>query len=85
MSRLTWEYGRTVGHVGASDQVLSLDHLLASGELNAGDAILLLGTGPGANLACMAVRILHRPHWADAGNTGPRALAAATTALSKEA
>jgi 3-oxoacyl-[acyl-carrier-protein] synthase-3 len=65
MSRLTWEYGRTIGHVGASDQVLSLDHLLVSGELNAGDNLLLLGTGTGANLACMAVRILHRPHWAE--------------------
>ncbi|OJT27219.1 crotonobetainyl-CoA--carnitine CoA-transferase [Archangium sp. Cb G35] len=69
MSRLTWEYGRTIGHVGASDQVLSLDHLLVSGELDAGDTLLLLGTGPGANLACMAVRILHRPHWASAGDT----------------
>lgn len=64
MSRLTWEYGRTIGHIGASDQVLSLDHLLVSGELNAGDNLLLLGTGVGANIACMAVRILHRPHWA---------------------
>jgi 3-oxoacyl-[acyl-carrier-protein] synthase-3 len=63
MSRLTWEYGRTIGHLGASDQVLSLDHLLVSGELNAGDNLLLLGTGPGANIACMAVRILHRPRW----------------------
>jgi 3-oxoacyl-[acyl-carrier-protein] synthase-3 len=68
MSRLTWEYGRTIGHVGASDQVLSLDHLLVSGELDAGDTLLLLGTGPGANLACMAVRILHRPHWAAVGD-----------------
>ena len=40
MSRLTWEYGRTIGHVGASDQVLSLDHLLVSGELNARDNLL---------------------------------------------
>ncbi|ADO68183.1 crotonobetainyl-CoA--carnitine CoA-transferase [Stigmatella aurantiaca] len=65
MSRLTWEYGRTIGHVGASDQVLSLDHLLVSGELNTGDNLLLLGTGPGANIACMAVRILHRPPWTE--------------------
>ncbi|ATB39409.1 3-oxoacyl-ACP synthase III [Cystobacter fuscus] len=63
MSRLTWEYGRTIGHIGACDQVLSLDHLLVSGELNEGDNLLLLGTGVGANIACMAVRILHRPHW----------------------
>ncbi len=70
MSRLAWDYGRTVGHVGASDQVLALDHLLLSGALNAGDSVLLLGTGPGANIACMAVRILHRPAWADAGGTG---------------
>lgn len=70
MSRLTWEYGRTIGHIGASDQVLSLDHLLVSGELNAGDNLLLLGTGPGANLACMAVRILHRPGWAEVEDVG---------------
>ncbi|OJH38202.1 ketoacyl-ACP synthase III family protein [Cystobacter ferrugineus] len=65
MSRLTWEYGRTIGHVGACDQVLSLDHLLVSGELKEGDNLLLLGTGTGANISCMAVRILHRPRWAD--------------------
>jgi 3-oxoacyl-[acyl-carrier-protein] synthase III len=42
MERSTWDYGRTVGHCGASDQLLSLDHVLETGELGPGDHILLM-------------------------------------------
>lgn len=63
MSRTTWPYGRTVGHVGASDQILSFEHLVATGELRPGDRLLMLGSGPGANIACAAIEILHEPDW----------------------
>jgi 3-oxoacyl-[acyl-carrier-protein] synthase-3 len=41
------ELGLRVGHLGASDQVVALDHLLRSGEVADGDHVLLLGIGVG--------------------------------------
>ncbi|MGW1003603.1 ketoacyl-ACP synthase III family protein [Streptomyces sp. NPDC002520] len=64
MSRTTWSYGRTIGHVGASDQTLSFEHLVTTGELKPGDWLLMLGSGPGANIAAAAIEILEEPDWA---------------------
>ncbi|MGW7413527.1 ketoacyl-ACP synthase III family protein [Streptomyces sp. NPDC054863] len=63
MEKSTWEFGRTVGHLGASDQIISLDHLLKSGELAPGDHLLMLGVGPGVTLSSAVVRILHPAPW----------------------
>jgi 3-oxoacyl-[acyl-carrier-protein] synthase III len=63
MSRSTWDYGRTIGHCGASDQIISLDHELATGRLKPGDHMLMLGTGPGVNISAAAVEILSVPEW----------------------
>jgi 3-oxoacyl-[acyl-carrier-protein] synthase-3 len=63
MSRSTWEYGRKIGHCGASDQLLALDHLLGTRELGPGDHLLMLGTGPGVIVSAAMVRILSTPHW----------------------
>jgi 3-oxoacyl-[acyl-carrier-protein] synthase III len=63
MSRSTWDYGRTIGHCGASDQVIALDHELAAGQLKPGDHMLMLGTGPGVNISAAVVEILARPEW----------------------
>ncbi|MGZ3145660.1 ketoacyl-ACP synthase III family protein [Lentzea chajnantorensis] len=65
MSRSTWEFGRTVGHLGASDQVVSLDHLLSAGELGPGDHLLMLGVGPGVTLSAAVVGIDHPAPWLD--------------------
>jgi 3-oxoacyl-[acyl-carrier-protein] synthase III len=67
MSMSTWEFGRTVGHLGASDQVVSLDHLLSTGALCAGDHLLMLGVGPGVTLSCAVVKILAPAPWHDPG------------------
>ncbi|MEU6095307.1 ketoacyl-ACP synthase III family protein [Streptomyces sp. NPDC047079] len=63
LEKSTWEFGRTVGHLGASDQIVSLDHLLKVGELAAGDHLLMLGVGPGVTLSSAVVRILHPAPW----------------------
>ncbi|MFC4492551.1 ketoacyl-ACP synthase III family protein [Streptomyces ovatisporus] len=63
MEKSVWEFGRTVGHLGASDQTVSLDHLLSAGELPPGSHLLMLGVGPGVTLSCAVVRIVHTPPW----------------------
>ncbi|GGN27810.1 hypothetical protein GCM10011578_063380 [Streptomyces fuscichromogenes] len=66
MSLSTWEQGRTVGHIGASDQVVALEQLLLCGELRRGDHFLMLGVGPGLNIACAVIEIVGTPHWSAA-------------------
>lgn len=63
MERTTWQFGRGVGHTGASDQVLSVNHLLVTGQLAAGDHLLLYGGAP-ATMSCAVVEILDVPAWA---------------------
>jgi 3-oxoacyl-[acyl-carrier-protein] synthase-3/clorobiocin biosynthesis protein CloN2 len=63
MSKSTWAFGSTVGHCGASDQIMALDHLLGTGELHPGDHLLMLGTGPGVLLSSAVVQILETPSW----------------------
>ncbi|WP_405868087.1 ketoacyl-ACP synthase III family protein [Streptomyces sp. NBC_01515] len=65
MSLSTWEQGRTVGHIGASDQLVALEQLLLSGELQHGDHFLMLGVGPGLNIACAVIEIIETPHWSN--------------------
>ncbi|MGB8940084.1 MAG: ketoacyl-ACP synthase III family protein [Streptomyces sp.] len=65
MSASTWEFGRTLGHLGASDQMISLDQLVTTGELGPGDHMLMLGLGPGVTLSCAVVKILAPAPWCD--------------------
>lgn len=65
MERTTWQFGRGVGHTGASDQLLSLNHLLVTGQLTAGDHLLLYGGAP-ATLSCAVLEIRDVPEWAGA-------------------
>jgi 3-oxoacyl-[acyl-carrier-protein] synthase-3 len=66
MALSTWEQGRTVGHIGASDQMVALEQLLLSGSLHSGDHFLMLGVGPGLNIACAVIEIIDDPHWSAA-------------------
>jgi 3-oxoacyl-[acyl-carrier-protein] synthase III len=65
MSAGTWDFGRTVGHMGASDQIVSLDNLLVTGQLSPGDRILLVGGSPGYSVASLILTILDLPSWLD--------------------
>ncbi|RJQ80815.1 ketoacyl-ACP synthase III family protein [Amycolatopsis panacis] len=63
VSKSTWEFGRRIGHCGAADQFLALEHLLVSGELVSGDHVLLLGQAPGVVLSAGVVQVLEIPEW----------------------
>ena len=61
----TWQFGADIGHTGASDQLLSLNHLLTTGKVAPGDKVLLAGGAPGFSLSCAVVEILDVPDWTD--------------------
>ncbi len=63
MDRTTWQFGRGIGHTGASDQLLSLNHLLVTGQLGPGDHVLLCGGAP-ATVSSAVIEILDVPEWA---------------------
>lgn len=63
-SRTTWDFSRTVGHLGAGDQFASLDHLVISGKAKPGDRCVLVSVGAGYSWGCAVVDILQRPDWA---------------------
>ena len=65
MDQTTWQFGRGIGHTAASDQWLSLNHLLVTGQLAAGDHVLLAGGAPAA-VSCAVLEILDVPEWARA-------------------
>ncbi|MFF5113927.1 ketoacyl-ACP synthase III family protein [Streptosporangium sp. NPDC000509] len=64
MDRSTWEFGRAIGHCGASDHILSFEHLVRTGELKPGEHMLMLGTAPGLVLSCAIVQVLEQTAWA---------------------
>lgn len=48
-----WDYGRSIGHTGVSDQLVGLSRLLENGFLRAGSRVLLIGAGNGLSLAAL--------------------------------
>ncbi|GAB2928262.1 ketoacyl-ACP synthase III family protein [Streptomyces heilongjiangensis] len=74
VERATWEFARTVGHLGAGDQIAGFNDLLERRELAAGDRVLLVGGGSGFSCTCAVVEILDVPRWEPlrgAGGAGP--------------
>ena len=80
LSRSAWEFGRTIGHCGASDQVLALEHLVLTRELGPGDHLLMLGQGPGVALSGAVVEIAYSPLWAQQETARPLGPANGTSA-----
>ncbi|HWH01648.1 MAG TPA: ketoacyl-ACP synthase III family protein [Pilimelia sp.] len=56
-----WGFGRTVGHLGAGDQIAGLDHLLATRAVRRGDLVLLFGVGVGFTVAATLIEIVADP------------------------
>jgi 3-oxoacyl-[acyl-carrier-protein] synthase-3 len=54
--------GRRLGHLGACDHIVALDHLLATGQLEVGDHVLMTGNG-GTSFGCALIRIEAPPPW----------------------
>ncbi|MDH6120750.1 3-oxoacyl-[acyl-carrier-protein] synthase-3 [Kitasatospora sp. GAS204A] len=57
-SRSTWQWSRSVGHLGAADQFAGLDRLRTSGALRPGQRCLLAGIGAGFSWSCAVVELL---------------------------
>jgi 3-oxoacyl-[acyl-carrier-protein] synthase-3 len=55
--RTMTEFGLRVGHMGASDQVVALRHLLDSGSAGPGDRVLLLGIGVGMTWTAVVLEL----------------------------
>ncbi|MFJ9430409.1 ketoacyl-ACP synthase III family protein [Streptomyces sp. NPDC101490] len=53
----TWEFTRSIGHIGAADPFIGLERLWTRGEVGPGDRVLLLAAGPGMEVACAVVEI----------------------------
>jgi 3-oxoacyl-[acyl-carrier-protein] synthase-3 len=50
-------FGLELGHLGASDQVVALEHLLVTGAAHIGAHVLLLGAGVGMTWTAAVLRI----------------------------
>lgn len=64
MSRSTWDYGKTVGHMGACDMAVTLNHLVTTGRLAPGDNILMTTSGAGWVSSSAVFTIEDVPAWA---------------------
>lgn len=63
IEKSTRDYGAGIGHIGASDHMISLHHLLTTGQLEVGDYVLLAGMSPGVTYKAAVVQILDIPSW----------------------
>ncbi|MFC8531452.1 ketoacyl-ACP synthase III family protein [Nocardia sp. NPDC057227] len=58
VERTTWALARTVGHLGAGDQIAGLAHLRERDLLRTGDAVLLAGVGAGFSWSAAVAEVL---------------------------
>ena len=63
LARTTWDWSRTVGHLGAGDQFAGLGHLVDSGKARPGDRCVLISVGAGYTWGCAVVEITGTPTW----------------------
>jgi 3-oxoacyl-[acyl-carrier-protein] synthase III len=57
MSRSTWEFGRTIGHIGGGDHIAALDHLIRTRQVAAGDRVLLISGTAGFTVVSAVLTI----------------------------
>jgi len=57
LARSSWSFGKTIGHVGAADHLLGLEHFITSGTVTEGDHVLLIGRANGCNFSSAVVTI----------------------------
>lgn len=57
LDQSAWDFGRTVGHLGAADYLVSLGHLLGTGQLSAGDRVLLVGGTAGFTVSSAVLTV----------------------------
>lgn len=62
-AKTTWEWGRTVGHLNAGNQIAGLTHLIESGAVGPGDRVALCGNGVGFSYGCAVVEVTASPDW----------------------
>lgn len=55
LERTCWQFGRTVGHLGAGDQLAGVHYLHESGQLQAGTLCALVGIGAGFSWSCAVI------------------------------
>jgi 3-oxoacyl-[acyl-carrier-protein] synthase III len=63
MAVSTWDHGRQLGHMGASDQLVALEHLVSTGQLRPGDHVLVCGAAAGFASASAVLEIVDVPSW----------------------
>jgi 3-oxoacyl-[acyl-carrier-protein] synthase-3 len=59
----TWDLGRRIGHVGAADAFLGLDHLVQQNAIGPGDLVLMAAAGAGFSFSASVLEILETPSW----------------------
>ncbi|MGH3761752.1 ketoacyl-ACP synthase III family protein [Actinophytocola sp.] len=69
-ARTTWEWGRTVGHLGTGNQFGGLTHLTETGAVRPGDVVALCGNGLGFSYGCAVLEVVAPPPWAAEGAAG---------------
>ncbi|MFE7134506.1 ketoacyl-ACP synthase III family protein [Streptomyces sp. NPDC057638] len=63
-SKSTWDFGRTVGHLAASDHVVALEHLVTTRQVRPGDHVLLAGAAPGFVVSAAVLTVSADAPWA---------------------
>jgi 3-oxoacyl-[acyl-carrier-protein] synthase-3 len=61
--RMTWDLGRTVGHLSGGDPVVGLNHLLETGAAAVGDRVVMLSDSAGFAFGCAVLEVVEKPAW----------------------
>lgn len=64
--RTTWGWGRTVGHMGTTNQFGGLTHLMETEAVRPGDLVALCGSGVGFSYGCAVLEVVDIPTWPEA-------------------